>query len=130
MSRAALLCFLAVTVPAAAQTPAPPAATPERWFAIAFDARGARHHLGPFVSLEACETERLDPRGARRALDRIYATQPDVEMPANPTEAQRDEWRRKRDTLRSDWLWQNASRIDPYLATIKFWEEKAICQRL
>lgn len=59
MRRLAALVFLLVAPAALAQqaAPSPPA---ERWFAIAVE-RGTQRHLGPFPSLEACDTARQAP---------------------------------------------------------------------
>lgn len=106
------------------------AASPERWFAIAWEG-GSRRHLGPFSSLATCEAGRMDPDGARRAYESIAATQPQFPPPPpNADDATVLAWRTKMNIEIAEWDRKTARQVSPLIQAMKFWEKNAICERI
>jgi hypothetical protein len=115
-----LLVALAVSVAAPVVAQAP-----DRWFAIAY-VKGDRHHLGPFVTLEACEEERLNPGRARTRMEVLDDDLAQSPLPSRAMpEAQRREMEKKHDRLMAS---QVSERMQ-LVPRIEFWRDKAICQR-
>jgi hypothetical protein len=121
--RRLLLVALAVSVAAPVVAQAP-----DRWFALAWE-KGERRQMGPFGTLDACESARMER--AQRDLDDIYARAP---KPYGPRPLPQDqaalarydaEARRLQNNHVMYWL----SEITRLQSEVAFWRDKAICQR-
>lgn len=117
-----VIAVLALGLSAQAQTQQA-VVSPERWFAIAFDAKGSRHHLGPFPSLEACETARLKILEDANARERKIYVEAGLDRERSMDRASRDAAGR---TYAQRLL---ASDIPEQAKLGEFWRDKGICER-
>ena len=117
-TRSAIIALLLIASAAQAQPAPQHAAAPGRWFAIAFDAGGARHQLGPFGSLEACEAGRV------ATADRAQA-----ELASRYPPLSDDDWGRIHRTQGIGALEARNNAVSALLAADQRWRSGSLCER-